>query len=601
MERIYWLQTANLDSVVDSSGCNCVVYISSTDFRCASMVAENAKTLVGRGLDIHLVLAPEKSLCFPQALDENEVLGDVVIHTWPVYLLPLEKDVLSLNVPNGGFSDTYLDELTTAIHMSADAIQKLQNEYGLINRITGKGEEAAKLAEILLRKRDEQRTDLAENASSPKADHLQTFEYKYSNVFVGNAIDQLVIIDRQTDMLTPLLTQLTYQGLVDEFYTISDSGQVELPASLVDPPKKSANANGNTATLGSEMKKTSLGTNEKEDLFGLIRDTNFSLVGQTLNKVARQLQTDYEQRHEAKTVSQIKDFVGRLGGLQTIHHSLRFHTSLAEDLMGKVQGEEFNLWLEIQQNLLADTMDLSTIHSMIEDLIGRASSLTMVLRLLAIECLCNGGIKQKELQFVKREILQTYGYQHIITFNRLEKLGLVYPRSPHITNNYPSLRKQLSLITEQQENVEPTDIAFAYSGYAPLSVRLVQCVVDKQSVLKSRRYQSSGQSVAYGSSYVGSGGWKGAEDTLKLIPGATVDEIQRSDSHVREGKLRNILTRNAPSADKSTTIVFYLGGITYAEIAALRYIASKPNLNTNLIIATSGIISGQKIINTVSA
>ena len=36
-------------------------------------------------------------------------------------------------------------------------------------------------------------------------------------------IDNLVIIDRTVDLLTPLLTQLTYEGLIDEFYGINNS------------------------------------------------------------------------------------------------------------------------------------------------------------------------------------------------------------------------------------------------------------------------------------------------------------------------------------------------------------------------------------------
>ena len=36
-------------------------------------------------------------------------------------------------------------------------------------------------------------------------------------------IDQLVILDRMVDPLTPLLSQLTYEGLIDEMFTISNS------------------------------------------------------------------------------------------------------------------------------------------------------------------------------------------------------------------------------------------------------------------------------------------------------------------------------------------------------------------------------------------
>lgn len=33
---------------------------------------------------------------------------------------------------------------------------------------------------------------------------------------VSNHIDQFIIIDRNVDVLTPLCTQLTYEGLIDE-------------------------------------------------------------------------------------------------------------------------------------------------------------------------------------------------------------------------------------------------------------------------------------------------------------------------------------------------------------------------------------------------
>ena len=33
-------------------------------------------------------------------------------------------------------------------------------------------------------------------------------------------IDSLIIIDRRVDMITPLLTQLTYEGLIDELIGI---------------------------------------------------------------------------------------------------------------------------------------------------------------------------------------------------------------------------------------------------------------------------------------------------------------------------------------------------------------------------------------------
>ena len=36
-------------------------------------------------------------------------------------------------------------------------------------------------------------------------------------------IDNLLILDRTVDLLTPLLSQLTYEGLIDEIFSISNS------------------------------------------------------------------------------------------------------------------------------------------------------------------------------------------------------------------------------------------------------------------------------------------------------------------------------------------------------------------------------------------
>ena len=45
-------------------------------------------------------------------------------------------------------------------------------------------------------------------------------------------IDSLVLIDRVTDLVTPLLTPLTYEGIIDEFMGIKNSC-VKIQAQLI--------------------------------------------------------------------------------------------------------------------------------------------------------------------------------------------------------------------------------------------------------------------------------------------------------------------------------------------------------------------------------
>jgi hypothetical protein len=42
------------------------------------------------------------------------------------------------------------------------------------------------------------------------------------SLVASQAIDSLIILDRHVDMITPFLTQLTYEGLVDELIGIKN-------------------------------------------------------------------------------------------------------------------------------------------------------------------------------------------------------------------------------------------------------------------------------------------------------------------------------------------------------------------------------------------
>lgn len=48
-----------------------------------------------------------------------------------------------------------------------------------------------------------------------------------------------------------------------------------------------------------------------------------------------------------------------------------------------------------------------------------------VLRLICMQSVVNSGLKQKVLEYYKREIIQTYGFAHLITMSLLEKSGLI--------------------------------------------------------------------------------------------------------------------------------------------------------------------------------
>ena len=135
--------------------------------------------------------------------------------------------------------------------------------------------------------------------------------------------------------------------------------------------------------------------------------------------------------------------------------------------------------------------------------------------------------------------------------------------------NYTYLRKQLRLIVDEVNEQDPNDIAYVYSGYAPLSVRLVQCILQKQYLLAFTK-GSATNGAAANAGGGGGHGWRGFDEAVKHARGATFDEIQKGED--KAVKARSLL---ASSGDKKTVFVVFLGGITYTELAALRFIAKK--------------------------
>jgi hypothetical protein len=528
-------------------------------------------------------------------LEEHGVLGEANITELALNFVPLEPDLLSLELEDA-FGSLILRKDPTSIFSSATALMLLQKQYGLFPRILGKGDNAKRLADLLQRMRNEEDV----NASAdPSNTYLTSFGLTPSSL-----VENLIIIDREVDCPTVLSTQLTYEGLMDEVFGIANNN-AEVDSAILGgaPPPPSQPHNGSTpAPTAATKRKVVLDSSDK--LYPDLRDANFATVGPTLNKIARRLATDNETMHNKdQTVADLKNIVQKLPSYQAESTSLKIHTSLAEEIMKLTRSEAFGRMLEVQQNLLAGT-DPATLHENIEELIARDSPLTTVLRLLCLESCLSNGIRQRELDHFKRHIVQAYGYQHTLTLANLEKMGLLVPRESHrgylnpiagtagqTATDWNTVRKSLQLWIDEVQEADPNDVAYVFSGYAPLSVRLVQCILQKQYLQQLANPKAGGAASA---APVGNG-WKGFEDTLARIRGAKVDVTQKgSDADASNARK----TLRGGKEGPKVSIVFFLGGVTYAEIAALRFLSGELEKSSGrtLVIGTTGIISGKRAV-----
>lgn len=196
--------------------------------------------------------------------------------------------------------------------------------------------------------------------------------------------------------------------------------------------------------------------------------------------------------------------------------------------------------------------------------------LTKVLRLICLQCVTNNGFKAKLFDYYRHEITNAYGFEHLLTLGYLEQVGLLKSAA---VKSYATVRKSLNLVVDDVHEQNPNDIAYAYSGYAPLSVRLAQFLCRPS-------------------------GWHGLEEVLRQLPGPTVEEVQFVPPALlkKGGHIGGHGGGSGGDGPSKVTLVYFLGGCTYAEVSALRFLAQQENAPTDFVIATTKLINGKSFL-----
>eukprot|EP01104_Vermistella_antarctica_P001525 TRINITY_DN1158_c0_g1_i1.p1 TRINITY_DN1158_c0_g1~~TRINITY_DN1158_c0_g1_i1.p1 ORF type:complete len:617 (-),score=161.35 TRINITY_DN1158_c0_g1_i1:116-1966(-) len=545
VEKIYHLSDGPLQTP-----CKNLIYLCRPRVAFMHMIAAHIHDHTKSGLqkEYSLFFVPRRTMICERVLEEQGVYGDIAIGQFMLDLIPYDYDILSLEL-EGSFREVFLDGDATSLFYVARSLMKLQSIFGVIPNVKGKGTMSARVKDMLFRMRKEMTND--EPCVTPE-------------------IDTLILIDREVDMVTPMCTQLTYEGLIDETFGINN-GYVDLDPAIVQAKDKEGNA-------VTSDKKIKYALNSNDQFFREIRDLNFSAVAGVLNSKAKEINQYYETRHQAQTVRDLRDFMKGLTDYRQGHESLLIHINIYEAIDTITKDPDFHKRLEAEQMLVV-TDDAPIDY--IEESICRQEALVKVLRLLVLTAVVHNGLKARYFDFIRREILQTYGYEFSATLHALERLTMLMAQDG-TGSNYKTLRRALKLVVPDVSEQNPTDIAYVYSGYAPLSVRLVQAAIYP--------------------------GWRAIDDVMRLIPGPTFEEAQVLPKSVTAAAMstarmneQNQQQQQQQQQQKRVVLVFFIGGVTYAEIAALRFLASQEEgktarRNVEFIIATTKLINGDSFL-----
>eukprot|EP00879_Flechtneria_rotunda_P011579 GHRR01012094.1.p1 GENE.GHRR01012094.1~~GHRR01012094.1.p1 ORF type:complete len:596 (+),score=199.38 GHRR01012094.1:4052-5839(+) len=480
--KLLYLERVRLDDAIYNasephlSDVRPILYVARATLENAQLIAWQIKSSSARSPNRHeysVFWVPRRSVAVEHVLEDEGVYGDVIQGEFPLDMVPLDDDVLSLEL-DSAFRECTLEGDPSSLFYTASALMRLQYTYGLIPRIQGKGPAAAAVKDMAIRIRKEGPLPLAAATAC--------------------RIHRAIILDREIDPITPMVTQITFEGLIDEITGIKN-GSVMYTPSKREGAGPAGGGDGGRSRPGSTL------LNSTDPFYKEFRDLPYYITSQRLQQYARDARKEYAELG-SKDLSELKTFVKGLPKLLLLDRL----SDLAVPVAEVVKEQAFHDRLKAEQDIL-EGYDVEESVQYIQEQMWRGAEALAVLRLLSLFSSCCGGLPKKHADSMRSEFLAAYGHQHLATLNNLEKAGLVKPQGSSSTRSstFASLRKGLRLIVDDpdQMTANPSDISYLHKGYAPISIRLVEAAVK--------------------------GGWGPVAEVLSILPGAQFDILQVLD------------------------------------------------------------------------
>ena len=467
-------------------------------------------------IEFHIIFVPTIDSECQSIIMKSLYQKLIKIHNLNIDIFTIDYDLMSLE-DNNALKDLYIDHNYNCISILSRAILKFETVFGKIKYRYIKGNLAKQLYNLL--KKDEEKM------------HFQS-----ENEILGS-----FFLDRDIDFVTLFCSQGTYEGVIDEFFNIN-LNSIKIPPKLLEKDSKK------------DILKLDLGHSNK--LYSLIKDYSFNKIRFFLpNRLLIHSKIIEEGRKETDLMK-IQKGLEKVKLMKEERQSLTDNINIA-DYLSQKQKEPINrLCYLFEQQLLLGELPIE-LHEFYNNYLCKKNDKNILLRLICLESLCQSGIKSKYYDVLKRDYINTYGFQEIFLWKNLEKMNII--KKDDRSYIYYKANKNLNLICENVNIMEENDISYAYNGYSPIIIKLIEkCFLN---------------------------GWNNLLTILDDLPGETY-------CPENENRILNPIGKNF-------ILLVFIGGITYSEIGAIRTLNKKIN-NIKFIILTTHIITTKRFFQSVS-
>ncbi|VDM94328.1 unnamed protein product, partial [Onchocerca ochengi] len=524
------------------------VYIIRPTLAAAKRIAEHILAEPERNYSV--IFIPQRLYICEQEFERCGVFGMIDVLELELPLISIDAHLFSLE--HHEFTVATLTD-HTFIHLRAVAksLWQLQTLYGLIPIVYGVGENSAHVNKLMKKLH----TELGEPRSSP-----------------DQPIGHLFLLDRSLDLATVFLTGLTYESMVHDTFGIS-CGKVVFGEEVNKRMKDGGMNHSRITTL-----------DNNDPIFSTVRNMHMTAVFPFLSAKAKSLQASYNKGSNLEQVKDMKEFVSNeLRTLKQQHKLLELHICACEVVLEKCKGISDRLTLE--HALISGNFDPNEVIAYLEDCMCAQRDQWQILMLACLWSLTQNGIPAKYFNQFRTQYLHAFGHENLAVLHFLGIQGLL------IEHSAPQLPTVHSVIPIKSHTVS----SFSKPTFQFLARRMALLPGDTESVMDLRnpdqmRYVFSGVYTPILCKIVGdtvNNGWNMQE--MKTTFGDSVFCDQNSYTRA---------SRPPDSRIRKAILVYFIGGVTYAEVAALTLLAQYNNLR--IIIAATNIIHREKFIKEIA-
>lgn len=324
-KEVYLFERIDAEGRAPMTHMNAVVFVRPTAENIEMIMAELRSPLYG---NYHLffsnILSPSDLGALAEA-DEHEVVMEVQEFFADYY--PINQESFTLNIPTTIASDPY--EHKEVISRSCDGLISLLLSLK-INPV------------IRYEKKSKMVTSIAQELARRISGERNLFDYGRR----GGAPPLLLIVDRCSDPVTPLLAQWTYQAMVHELVGISNNR-----VSLRHVPG-----------ISPELQEIVLSA-QSDDFYAKNWYSNFGDLAVNVKSLLEELQSRHKTHKDIKSIEDMKKFVENFPEFQKLSGNVSKHITLLDELSRMVSENALYDVSELEQELACNNDHARAVES----------------------------------------------------------------------------------------------------------------------------------------------------------------------------------------------------------------------------------------------